>query len=104
MNRGLWFVAGAGAGIYAMIRGRRAAETFTAEGLKDRAGAVGLGLRMFAEEVAAGKSEAEAELRPRLRAPAELAAGTTHYEPLPKPADTDPVIEHSEHHDEGERP
>ena len=33
MNRGLWFVAGAGAGIYVMIRGRRAAEALTIDGL-----------------------------------------------------------------------
>ena len=36
MRRGLWFVAGAGAGVYAMVRGRRAAEAFTADGLRDR--------------------------------------------------------------------
>ena len=34
MRRGLWFVAGAGAGVYAMVRGRRLAEAFTAEGLR----------------------------------------------------------------------
>ena len=36
MNRGFWFVAGAGAGVYAMVKARRAAETFTPEGLRDR--------------------------------------------------------------------
>ena len=66
MSRGLWFVAGAGAGIYAMMRGRRAAEAFTADGMRDRLGAAGVGIRMFRDEVAQGKAEAETELRDRL--------------------------------------
>ncbi|SFC78007.1 hypothetical protein SAMN04487968_11168 [Nocardioides terrae] len=65
MRRGLWFVAGAGVGVYAMVRGRRAAEAFTAEGLHDRWQALGLGARLFAEEVATGKAEAETRLRER---------------------------------------
>jgi len=36
MKRGLWFAAGAGAGVYAMARARRLAEAFTVEGLRDR--------------------------------------------------------------------
>ena len=39
MKRGLWFVAGAGTAVYVMVRGRRAAEVFTVDGLKDRLGA-----------------------------------------------------------------
>jgi hypothetical protein len=66
MRRGLWFAAGAGAGVYAMVRGRRAAEAFTAEGLHDRWRALGLGARLFRDEVATGKAEAEARLRERL--------------------------------------
>jgi hypothetical protein len=66
MSRGLWFVAGAGAGIYAVVRGRRAAEAFTADGMSDRLGAAALGLRLFRDEVAQGKAEAEADLRERL--------------------------------------
>jgi hypothetical protein len=66
MNRGLWFVAGAGAGVYAMIRGRRAAESLTADGLRDRWDAVTLGARMLRDEVAQGKAEAETDLRERL--------------------------------------
>jgi hypothetical protein len=65
MGRGLWFVAGAGAGIYAMIRGRRAAEAFTAEGLHDRMEALFLGARLFRDEVAQGAAERETELRER---------------------------------------
>lgn len=66
MRRGLWFVAGAGAGVYAMVRGRRAAEALSADGLKDRLGALELGARMFRDEVAQGRVEKESELRERL--------------------------------------
>lgn len=66
MNRSLWFVAGAGAGVYAMVRGRRAAEAFTAEGLRDRLGGLAVGARMFRDEVAAGRAEKETELRHQL--------------------------------------
>ena len=65
MNRGLWFVAGAGAGIYAMIRGRRAAEAMTADGLHDRMEALFLGARLFRDEVAQGTAARETELRER---------------------------------------
>lgn len=66
MSRGLWFVAGAGAGVYAAIRARRAAEVLTVDGLRDRAGAAVVGARMFREEVAQGKAEAETDLRERM--------------------------------------
>ena len=33
MRRGLWFMAGAGAGVYAMVRARRVKEAFTVDGL-----------------------------------------------------------------------
>ena len=65
MNRGLWFVAGAGAGIYAVIRGKRAAEVLTVDGMTDRLKGAGVGWRMFRDEVAAGKAEKETELRDR---------------------------------------
>jgi hypothetical protein len=66
MRRGLWFVAGAGTAAYVMVRGRRAAEALTVDGLKDRLGALELGARMFREEVAQGRVEKESELRERL--------------------------------------
>jgi len=69
MRRGLWFAAGAGAGIYAMTRARRLAEAFTVEGLKDRWGAVGVGARMLRDEVAQGQAEKETELRERFGLP-----------------------------------
>lgn len=82
MSRGLWFVAGAGAGIYAMVRGRRAAEALTADGLKDRVGAAAVGLQMFRDEVVQGKAEAETDLRERLglvpHGRPELSTGSTN--------------------------
>lgn len=65
MRRSLWFVAGAGAGIYAMVRGRRAAEALTTDGLRDRVSGLALGARMFRDEVAQGSAEKETELRSR---------------------------------------
>ena len=65
MSRSLWFVAGAGAGVYAAARARRVAEALTADGLRDRWGAWSLGARMFREEVAAGSAERETDLRRR---------------------------------------
>jgi hypothetical protein len=91
MRRGLWFVAGAGAGVYAMVRGRRAAEALTADGLRDRVGAVALGARMFRDEVAQGKADAETDLRERLglvpHGTPELTAGvsTNDHEGLEGP-------------------
>ena len=66
MSRGLWFVAGAGAGAYVVVRARRAAELLTADGLRDRAAGLRLGLRLLREEVAQGAAERETELRQRL--------------------------------------
>jgi hypothetical protein len=65
VKRGLWFVAGAGAGIYASVRARRVKEALTADGLSDRWHALTLGARMFRDEVAHGQAEAETELRER---------------------------------------
>jgi hypothetical protein len=66
MKRGLWFVAGAGTAVYVMVRGRRAAEALTVDGLKDRVGAIEVGARIFRDEVAQGKADKESELRERL--------------------------------------
>lgn len=66
MRRGVWFLAGAGAGIYAMTRVRRAAEAFTPDGLRDRLAAVTLGAHLFGEEVRQEMTTKEAELRERL--------------------------------------
>ncbi len=66
MNRGLWFVAGAGVGIYGMLRARRAAESLTVDGMRDRVGAAVVGARMFRDEVAQSRADAESGLRDRL--------------------------------------
>ena len=82
MKRGFWFLAGAGAGVYVMVRGRRAAEAFTAEGLHDRMGALFLGARIFRDEVAQGAADRETELRERFavvpHGRPELTAAETH--------------------------
>ncbi len=65
MPRSLWFIAGAGAGVYAVTKARAAMETFTAEGLKDRWNGLTVGFRMFRDEVATHSHERETELRER---------------------------------------
>ena len=66
MRRGFWFAAGAGVGVYAMIRARRVAEAFTPDGLRDRVAGLGVGAHLFADEVRAGMTERESKLRERL--------------------------------------
>ncbi|MCW2759117.1 MAG: hypothetical protein JWO46_2863 [Nocardioidaceae bacterium] len=63
--RPLWFVAGAGAGVYVMLRARRLAEAFTPEGLHDRLAGLQVGWDLFSEEVRTGMTEKETELRQR---------------------------------------
>ena len=65
MRRGFWFVAGAGAGVYVVVRARRAAEAFTPDGLRDRLAGLSVGAQLFAEEVRTGMDERETELRER---------------------------------------
>lgn len=82
MSRALWFVAGAGVSVYAMVRGRRAAEALTPDGLRDRWQALGVGARMFRDEVAQAKVDKELELRERFgptydRTP-QLTSGQPH--------------------------
>lgn len=76
MSRGIWFVAGAGAGVYAMVRGRRAAEALSVDGLSDRINGLLAGARVFRDEVAQGAAEKETELRERLALPPQGASGT----------------------------
>jgi hypothetical protein len=65
MRRGLWFAAGAGAGVYAAARARRLAQSLTVEGLQDRARGLAAAARVFREEVSTGRHERESELRER---------------------------------------
>jgi hypothetical protein len=64
--RGFWFVTGAGVGVYAVLKVRRAAEAFTPEGLQDRLSGLAVGVNLFTGEVRAGMVEKETELRERL--------------------------------------
>lgn len=66
MRRTFWFAAGAGAGVYAMTRARRAAELFTPDGLADHLAGLSVGLRLFRDEVRAGMVEKENDVRQRL--------------------------------------
>jgi len=85
VTRGVWFVAGAGAGIYATVKARRAAEALTVDGLRDRMNGLAVGARMFRDEVVQGRAEKETELRERLGlvpdGTLELTAGRPHAVP-----------------------
>lgn len=65
MKRGLYFVAGAGVGIYAMVKARRLAEALTPDGIRDRVAGLEVGAQLFADEVRLGMVERESELRER---------------------------------------
>lgn len=100
MSRGLWFVAGAGAGVYAVVRGRRAAEALTVDGLSDRINGLLAGARVFREEVAQGAAEKETELRERLalppqpdRTPPQLTTHPTGGNGTDPESDPDPDTE-----------
>lgn len=66
MGRPLWFVAGAGVGVYAAARARRVVDSLTADGLRDRLRGWQVGAQLFADEVHQGRTERETELRTRL--------------------------------------
>jgi hypothetical protein len=61
-----WMAVGAGTGVYAMVKTRRAAERFTPAGISDQLGALTFGVRLLRDEVAAGMSEHETRLREQL--------------------------------------
>ena len=106
---GLWFMAGAGAGVYAMVRVRRLKEAFTPEGLGDRWQALTVGARMLRDEVARGQAEAETELRERFGlvphgVPELVGSGgfdlfETVAERPPQPPE---LARHARRHEEGE--
>jgi hypothetical protein len=66
MRRGLWFVAGTAAGVYATAKARAAAESLTVDGLHDRLTGWFAGARVLRDEVEVGRREKETELRARL--------------------------------------
>ena len=63
MSRSLWFVAGAGVGVYAVTRARRAAEALTPDGLRDRLAGLTVGIGLFTDEVTAHRTAKETQLR-----------------------------------------
>jgi hypothetical protein len=66
ITRTVWFVAGAGAGAYAVLKARRAAEAVSPDGLRDRIAGLAAGAHLFRDEVRAGMAEKEIDLRERL--------------------------------------
>ncbi len=64
--RGIWFVAGTAAGVYATSKARRAAEALTVDGIHDRLTGWFAGARVLADELRAGTVDKETELRARL--------------------------------------
>lgn len=103
MRRGFWFVAGAGAGVYVVVKARRAAEVFTPEGLRDRVSGLAVGAQLFADEVRSGMVERETELRDRLgyaldgplMIDALPAAAEPSEETIPKQFPAPPALEGS---------
>ena len=73
-GRTLWFLVGAGAGVYTSVKARRLAYRLTPAGLADQAAALGLGMRAFGDEVRAGMAEREAQIADELGLPIEGAA------------------------------
>ncbi len=68
IGKGVWFAAGAAAGVYATVKVKRVAEAFTPDGIRDRVKAVGLGARMLSQEFAYGAAQTETELREKYEA------------------------------------
>ncbi|MDN5744208.1 MAG: DUF6167 family protein [Nocardioidaceae bacterium] len=86
--RSAWFVAGAAAGAYGVVKVRRLAEALTPDGMRDRIGAAFVGARMFREELAHGQTEAETRLRERYggaqSGPSPLGPGSTPTHQTPQ--------------------
>ena len=83
MGRTFWFVAGASAGLYTMVKVRRLAYRLTPEGITDQVSALGLGARAFADEVRAGMAEREAQIAHQLALPAVDAGHAMERAPQP---------------------
>ena len=100
MSRSLWFVAGAGAGVYAISRARRVADALTPEGLADRLAGLSLGLHLFTAEVRTGMAEKENEVRERLAVASPgtpgVSTGSTDR-PLQLPSDRTATMKESTH-------
>ena len=62
MSRGLWFVAGAASGVYALLKVRQTAHALTPGGMAERLAAYRAGASVFADSVAKAMAEREVEL------------------------------------------
>ncbi len=62
-GRLVWLAAGAAAGAFATVKGRRAAYRLSVPGLVDQAAALGAGWREFTGEVATGMAARTDDLR-----------------------------------------
>ena len=93
IRAGVWFTAGAAAGVYGMVKVRRVAEALTPDGMRDRIGAAVLGARLFREEVAQGQVEAEDRLRERFRSLAATDPTTPALAAPTRPTATQPAPE-----------
>lgn len=88
MNRGLWFVAGASAGVYAMTRARRVADSFTADGLRARWHGLTHAARLLSEDVRTAQAERETVLREQLGLPSVQPRATRQLSAAPSVAPT----------------
>ena len=93
MSKTFWFAAGAVSGVYTLVKAKRTVENFTPDGVGARLAAWSVGARLFADEVAAGMAEREAELRDQLRVPAVPAPQIT-ASPAPLPEGVGPADGH----------
>ncbi|MDP9822831.1 DUF6167 family protein [Nocardioides massiliensis] len=86
MSRAAWFLAGAGAGVYALTKARRAAEAFTPDGMRDRVNGLFAGARVLVEEFQTGRDEAETDLRTRIDDRMLAITAADPVDDLPAPA------------------
>ena len=95
MGRALWFVAGAGAGLYASLRVRRLAYRLTPGGITDQVAVLGMGLRALSDEVRAGMAEREAQIVDQLALPAPAERAQVAEPDTPAAALSAPRLVHS---------
>jgi len=86
MNRGLWFVAGASAGVYALTRARRVADSFTADGLRARWHGLTHAARLLSEDVRTAQAERETVLREQLGLPGVQPGATRQLQSSSTPS------------------
>ncbi|CAN5320614.1 MAG: DUF6167 family protein [Nocardioides sp.] len=83
MGRLTWFVAGAGVGIAAATRGRKALQPISGDELRDRVHAASIGLKQARQAAAQARVDREVELRERLAAGPTTASAPDEVSPEP---------------------